>query len=73
MDGARSPWRHARADRREAQRRHQRRFESLEARASFTKIGFETRPGSAQEFASRIAGDSDKWAAVIRLTGAKID
>ena len=48
-------------------------LKSLEARASFTKIGFETRPGSAQEFASRIAGDSDKWAAVIRLTGAKID
>ena len=30
-------------------------LKSLEARASFTKIGFETRPGSAQEFASRIA------------------
>ena len=38
-----------------------------------SKIGFQTRPGSAQEFAARIAGDSDKWAAVIKLTGAKID
>ena len=46
---------------------------SPEARAIFTKIGFETRPGSAEEFAARIAGDSDKWAAVIKLTGAKID
>jgi tripartite-type tricarboxylate transporter receptor subunit TctC len=46
---------------------------SPEAREIFAKIGFETRPGSAQEFAARIAGDSDKWAAVIKLTGAKID
>jgi tripartite-type tricarboxylate transporter receptor subunit TctC len=48
-------------------------LKSPEARAIFTKIGFQTRPGSAQEFAERIAGDSDKWAAVIKLTGAKID
>jgi tripartite-type tricarboxylate transporter receptor subunit TctC len=46
---------------------------SPEARAIFARIGFETRPGSAQEFAARIAGDSEKWAAVIELTGAKID
>jgi tripartite-type tricarboxylate transporter receptor subunit TctC len=46
---------------------------SLEARATFGKIGFDTRPGSAQEFAARIAGDSEKWARVIELTGAKID
>jgi tripartite-type tricarboxylate transporter receptor subunit TctC len=46
---------------------------SPEARAAFTNIGFEPRPGSTQEFAARIAGDSEKWAAVIALTGAKID
>jgi tripartite-type tricarboxylate transporter receptor subunit TctC len=46
---------------------------SPETRANFARIGFETRPGSAQEFAARIAGDSEKWARVIELTGAKID
>jgi tripartite-type tricarboxylate transporter receptor subunit TctC len=46
---------------------------SPETRATFARIGFETRPGSAQEFAARIAGDSEKWARVIELTGAKID
>jgi|EndMetStandDraft_8_1072994.scaffolds.fasta_scaffold53708_2 tripartite-type tricarboxylate transporter receptor subunit TctC len=46
---------------------------SPETRAAFARIGFETRPGSAQEFAARIAGDSEKWARVIELTGAKID
>jgi tripartite-type tricarboxylate transporter receptor subunit TctC len=46
---------------------------SAETRASFARIGFETRPGSAQEFAARIKGDSEQWAAVIELTGAKID
>jgi hypothetical protein len=30
-------------------------------------------PRSTQEFAARIAGDSEKWTAVIELTGAKID
>ena len=48
-------------------------LKSPEARAIFARIGFQTRPGSAQEFAARIAGDSDKWAAVIKLTGVKID
>jgi len=28
---------------------------------------------STQEFAAQIAGDSDKWAAVIALTGVKVD
>jgi tripartite-type tricarboxylate transporter receptor subunit TctC len=46
---------------------------SPEAQATFSRIGFATRPGTAQEFAARIAGDSDKWAAVIKLTGVKVD
>jgi tripartite-type tricarboxylate transporter receptor subunit TctC len=46
---------------------------SPETQATFARIGFETRPGSAQEFAARIAGDSEKWARVIELTGAKVD
>jgi tripartite-type tricarboxylate transporter receptor subunit TctC len=33
-----------------------------ETQATFARIGFDTRPGSAQEFAARIAGDSEKWA-----------
>lgn len=46
---------------------------SPETRTTFANIGFETRPGSTEEFAARIAGDSEKWAAVIELTGVKID
>jgi len=46
---------------------------SAETRTTFARVGFETRPGSTQEFAARIAGDSEKWARVIELTGAKID
>lgn len=46
---------------------------SPETRAAFARIGFETRPGSAQDFAARIKGDSEQWAAVIELTGVKID
>jgi tripartite-type tricarboxylate transporter receptor subunit TctC len=46
---------------------------SPESQATFTKLGFATRPGSAQEFATRIVDDSDKWAAVIKLTGAKVE
>jgi tripartite-type tricarboxylate transporter receptor subunit TctC len=48
-------------------------LKSSETRAVFAKIGFGTRPGSAQEFAARIAGDSDKWADVIKLTGVKVE
>ena len=46
---------------------------SLELRSSLTKIGFDVQSGSAQEFAARIADDADKWAAVIKLTGARVD
>jgi tripartite-type tricarboxylate transporter receptor subunit TctC len=48
-------------------------LKSPETQSMFRRIGFATRPGSAQEFAARITGDSDKWAAVIKLTGVKID
>jgi tripartite-type tricarboxylate transporter receptor subunit TctC len=48
-------------------------LKSSETREIFAKIGFGTRPGSAQEFAARIAGDSDKWADVIKLTGVKVE
>jgi tripartite-type tricarboxylate transporter receptor subunit TctC len=46
---------------------------SPESQAAFTKLGFASRPSSAQEFAARIVDDSDKWAAVIKLTGAKVE
>jgi tripartite-type tricarboxylate transporter receptor subunit TctC len=46
---------------------------SPEVQAAFARIGFETRSGSVQEFAARITGDSEKWGAVIALTGAKVD
>jgi tripartite-type tricarboxylate transporter receptor subunit TctC len=46
---------------------------SPEVQASFARIGFATRPGSAQEFAARIKGDAEQWAAVIELAGVKID
>jgi tripartite-type tricarboxylate transporter receptor subunit TctC len=46
---------------------------SPELRSTLTKIGFDVQSGSAREFAARIADDSDKWAAVIKLTGARVD
>jgi tripartite-type tricarboxylate transporter receptor subunit TctC len=46
---------------------------SAEAQAAFIKIGFQPKPGSVQEFAARITGDADKWAAVIKLTGVKVE
>jgi tripartite-type tricarboxylate transporter receptor subunit TctC len=48
-------------------------LKSPEARATFTRIGFHPRTGTAQEFAARIKGDADKWDAVIKLTGVKVD
>jgi tripartite-type tricarboxylate transporter receptor subunit TctC len=47
-------------------------LKSPEVRTAFESIGFHPRPGSPQEFAARIKGDSDKWAAVIKLTGATV-
>ena len=48
-------------------------LKSPETQASLAKLGFHARPGSPQEFAGRIATDSEKWAAVVKLTGVKID
>ncbi len=48
-------------------------LKSPETQASFTKIGFHPRGGSAQEFVARIANDAAGWDAVIKLTGVKVD
>ncbi len=48
-------------------------LKSPETRASFTKIGYDTRPGSVQDFVARIKGDVNDWASVIQLTGVKIE
>ena len=48
-------------------------LKSAEARTAFTRIGFHPRPGTVQEFAARIKGDADKWDAVIKLTGVKVE
>jgi tripartite-type tricarboxylate transporter receptor subunit TctC len=48
-------------------------LKSPETQASFTKIGFQTRPGSVQDFVARIKGDVDGWDSVIKLTGVKVD
>lgn len=44
-----------------------------ETQTSMAKLGFYTRPGTPKEFAARIADDSEKWAAVVKLIGAKMD
>jgi tripartite-type tricarboxylate transporter receptor subunit TctC len=46
---------------------------SNEMQGSLRKLGFEARPGSAQDFAARIAREREQWAAVIKLTGARAD
>ena len=48
-------------------------LKSPETQASFGRIGFHTRPGSAREFVARIKGDADGWASVINLTGVKVE
>jgi tripartite-type tricarboxylate transporter receptor subunit TctC len=43
---------------------------SAELRASLTQLGFEPKPAPPQDFAARISADTEKWAAVVKLTGA---
>ena len=42
-------------------------------RASLAKLGFKEQPGSPHDFATLIATDVERWAAVVALTGAKGD
>lgn len=46
---------------------------SAAMRASLAKLGFKEQPGSPADFASLIASDAEKWAAVVALSGAKGD
>jgi tripartite-type tricarboxylate transporter receptor subunit TctC len=46
---------------------------SAEVKASLKQLGFEASTGSPQDFMLRIASDRERWAAVIKLTGARSD
>jgi tripartite-type tricarboxylate transporter receptor subunit TctC len=46
---------------------------SADYRGSITKIGGETRAGSAEEFAALIAADYKKWADVAKAAGVSLD
>jgi hypothetical protein len=39
-------------------------------KANLHRLGFDARTMSPGEFAAWIAGDEEKWAAVVKLTGA---
>jgi tripartite-type tricarboxylate transporter receptor subunit TctC len=46
---------------------------SAVTRANLAKLGFKEQPGSPDDFATLIATDIERWAAVVALTGAKGD
>jgi tripartite-type tricarboxylate transporter receptor subunit TctC len=46
---------------------------SAEVKATLKKLGFEASTGLPQDFRVRIANDLERWAAVIKLTGARAD
>ena len=46
---------------------------SAATKASFAKLGIETKVGSPRDFATLIANETKKWAAIVKSSGAKID
>jgi tripartite-type tricarboxylate transporter receptor subunit TctC len=48
-------------------------LQSDEVRAGFAKLGIEARIGNAREFAALIADEVPRWAAIVKVTGVKID
>jgi tripartite-type tricarboxylate transporter receptor subunit TctC len=48
-------------------------LKSAELRASLTKIGMETRIGTAQDFANALAEQVREWKTVVDATGIKVD
>jgi tripartite-type tricarboxylate transporter receptor subunit TctC len=46
---------------------------TAELRDSFARLGVQTRPGSAEDFAAFIAREKDKWAGVAKSAGIQID
>jgi len=45
-------------------------LKSAALKTSLTQLGFEPTIASPEDFAARISADAEKWAAVVRLTGA---
>ena len=48
-------------------------LQTPEAAAALRRIGAESVPSSAQDFAAFLAGERDKWREVVRLSGIKIE
>jgi tripartite-type tricarboxylate transporter receptor subunit TctC len=48
-------------------------LQTTEAAAALRRIGAESVPSSAQDFAAFLAGERDKWREVVRLSGIKIE
>jgi tripartite-type tricarboxylate transporter receptor subunit TctC len=46
-------------------------LQSPEMIASMTKLGFESRIGSAQDFAAFVAAEIPRWTAVVKASGVK--
>jgi tripartite-type tricarboxylate transporter receptor subunit TctC len=46
-------------------------LQSPEMVASMNKLGFEPRPGSAQDFAAFVAAEIPRWTAVVKASGVK--
>ena len=48
-------------------------LKSTELRASMAKLGFEPVSGSPQDFAARLATETQKWAPVVKATGFQME
>jgi len=42
-------------------------------KASMTKLGFEAKIGSPQDFGSFIAEETPRWTGIVKATGVKIE
>ena len=61
------------ADRRQAQRRHQRRPEIQEVQDALTKFSSLAKVGTPQDFSVFLKDQMQKWAAMVKLAGAKAE
>ena len=66
-----APARHARADPRQAQRRHQRRLKSPETKAALDRFSSIAKIGTPREFGAFIAEQGKRWGELVKLAGAK--
>jgi tripartite-type tricarboxylate transporter receptor subunit TctC len=48
-------------------------LQSPEMKASMTKLGFQAKIGSPQDFAAFIGEELPRWVEIVRTSGARLD